>query len=384
MKAWFRVALPWEGAVVAFLCLYAACYLPNLVFYLSGGKGEFSPVFPNAPALTLHWIVILFAAVVYAGLRVYAFHPAFRKDYWEWLKQTPWRVGLPLPLGPVHLVPQDVVILGILTLFGWRHFGPNWWLVPCTFLAAYVVFMMTGFIRTGLNRHAYLLAFGLGGLVWLSQDPLRLKVLLLGLYGVSFHGLRQCVKDLEDWDWPKFNQRLGISTGPQSDRLGWPFDLLGPHRHPFSVSHGWAAALALLAGWWVLGLAVRFDSGEQRDVLTFLVVFLGVFASIGRLLQYLWGYVPPINLRGRIATRQWIIPGYDVIFVAPLLGLAIVASLKWWLLDFRVPIPFALAGVTAAYAFVTLGFPPSLDEWRLTGNHRIVPTLPKHQIQQLP
>lgn len=388
MKALFRVVLPGDGVAVGFLCLYAACYLPHGIYYLYGGRGELAAALGIKSAVqSLHPIVIILTTLVYAGFRVYAFHPAFRKDYRDWLKQTPWRWGLPLPLGPVHLVPQDLVILTILSGFAWRHLGEFWWLVPCVFLGMHSLCMLSSFLRTGLNRHAYVLAFGLGGVLWLFDDPLRLKLLLLAIYGVAFHGLRRSLKLFEDWDWERLDQWICVGSEAQalkSRRLGWPFDSLGPHREPFPISLGWAAALAVLAGWWVLGLASNFDNSDTRNMTFILVVFGGLFASVGRLIKYLWGYAPPISFRGRIATGQWIIPGYDRIFVAPLVTLAIVASLKWLVLDLHVPTELALSVVTTAYVFVTFGWPPTLDEWRLTGNHRIVPAVSKPEMQQIP
>ncbi len=231
------------------------CYLPNAVFYLLGGEGDFSLTSGGSHvSISLHVIVVVLTTIVYAGFRVYAFHPAFSKTYHDWLKQTPWRWGLPLPFGPLHLVPQDLVVVGILSGFGWRHLSEDWWLVPCAFLAMHSFCMMSSFLRTGLNLHAYVLAFGLGGVVWLLDDPLRLKLLLLGLYGVSFHGLRRSLKQYQDWDWVKFNERLGCDPeGQRSRRLGWPFDSLGPHLEPHPVSLGWAAAWGSLpvGGCWV-------------------------------------------------------------------------------------------------------------------------------------
>ena len=113
------------------------------------------------------------------------------------------------------------------------------------------------------------------------------------------------------------------------------------------------------------------------------VLAVGCLLAGGRLLAYTIGYMPPISFWGRVRTFRWIIPRYDVIFVAPLLILALVATLFWepvW--DIRPG--RILAAITAGYVFIALGFPPTLEEWRLTGSHRIIPTVQKQEMQQLP
>src|SRR5262245_22736690 len=47
----------------------------------------------------------------YAVYRVAGFHPGYRAGYYLWLRGTPWSSQKPLPMGPVHLVWQDVLLL---------------------------------------------------------------------------------------------------------------------------------------------------------------------------------------------------------------------------------------------------------------------------------
>ena len=58
--------------------------------------------------------LIALALFTYGLFRVLGFHPLFLREYSRWLDRTPWRDGLPLPLGPVHLAWPDLFIVGAL------------------------------------------------------------------------------------------------------------------------------------------------------------------------------------------------------------------------------------------------------------------------------
>jgi hypothetical protein len=68
-----------------------------------------------APALTRFRLGYLVLCAGSYGLgRVAATHPIFNTPYRRWLMTTPWRRGLPLPLGEVSLTTGDAVWLGVL------------------------------------------------------------------------------------------------------------------------------------------------------------------------------------------------------------------------------------------------------------------------------
>src|SRR5436190_19696300 len=78
--------------------------------------------FPSSPSIIsgmpefflLRKIMLCSAAGLYAAFRLLRFHPACYPGYAGWLKQTPWTPDRPLPLGPVHPVWQDAVILALI------------------------------------------------------------------------------------------------------------------------------------------------------------------------------------------------------------------------------------------------------------------------------
>src|SRR5689334_10874057 len=64
------------------------------------------------PGTTLVYV----AAAFYGMYRAVVFHPFCREDYRKWLEQTPWTVHRPLPMGPIPLIWEDGIILGLLIL----------------------------------------------------------------------------------------------------------------------------------------------------------------------------------------------------------------------------------------------------------------------------
>src|SRR5262249_26299220 len=156
--------------------------------------------------------------------------------------------------------------------------------------------------------------------------------------------------------------------------LGWPFDCIRPRDVAASISYRDGLMLSLLAGWWVFVVFQRVGS-PARVGGDLVLGFICRFARAGRIGTYCWGYAPPISLWGRIFTLRWVIPGYDYVFLAPLLaagvtGAGISVQPLW-----KAPVEIA-APVTLALMFiVTLTSAPTPERWRLTGKHRLSPVI---------
>jgi hypothetical protein len=84
------------------------------------------------------------------------------------------------------------------------------------------------------------------------------------------------------------------------------------------------------------------------------------------------GYAPPISFLGRLATGRWIIPCYDQVFAAPLLAAATGYALGTLSAYLGLDPLFSHPVVVAVVLFICLGLGPSLTDWRLTGEHRLV------------
>src|SRR6266487_2602254 len=79
----------------------------------------------SAEILNIRTAILASAAGVYALYRLWRFHPACNQPYAAWLKLSPWTADKPLPLGPIHLVWQDAVVVGALTALATWHARVN-------------------------------------------------------------------------------------------------------------------------------------------------------------------------------------------------------------------------------------------------------------------
>ena len=105
------------------------------------------------------WLVIGLGVACYVAYRV-SFHPIYRGEYRTWLANTPWTAEKPLPLGPVHLLPQDLAVLAIFVLL-LHTIGEPPLLLIFGFLFAYQLAMAVTLLVTGDRWPAYGLLFGL-------------------------------------------------------------------------------------------------------------------------------------------------------------------------------------------------------------------------------
>ncbi|MCA8999300.1 MAG: hypothetical protein KDA80_20065, partial [Planctomycetaceae bacterium] len=156
--------------------------------------------------------------------------------------------------------------------------------------------------------------------------------------------------------------------------LGWPYDRLGPHEIKQDLTAAQAVAIVFLVAWWVFVVMSKIPGQEHIVMFAFAAMFGNLLAAI-RLITYVWGYAPPISLWGRIRTGRWIIPGYDVVFVAPLMILLLASVMAYAVFKLRMDPLMAVPLLVAAQLYATVKFPPGLMDWRLTHNHRIIPAI---------
>jgi hypothetical protein len=226
-------------------------------------------------------------------------------------------------------------------------------------------------------RWGYAVGFGLGLIVWLWAEPPFCLAAALGTYGFACLGLRRSLANFPwdvKWlqDWRETVQK--IKTGGQFNdaRLGWPFGRLGPGlaRDHSSIPRHHAVLVSLLLGWWCYAVIANFPSDSRFSIAINSVYVIVSCTAICRLGIYLDGHRAPISLWGRLKTGRWLISGYDQVFVAPLL--AFWVQIPAFIGAFLLEAWFVFPAVLAAAMLVILGMGPSLKEWQLTGNHRIV------------
>ena len=115
------------------------------------------------------------------------------------------------------------------------------------------------------------------------------------------------------------------------------------------------------------------DRDELAGSLVAIVCVLTVCVAAYRLMIYIIGTgvsVPPISILGRIFTLRFIVPGYDKIFVAPIIAVAVILLGPFVSFCFGVPTRYSLPCCLAVALLVLLRMPPSLRSWELTGTFR--------------
>jgi hypothetical protein len=100
-----------------------------------------------------------------------------------------------------------------------------------------------------------------------------------------------------------------------------------------------------------------------------------IFISFLRLIQYRAGFAATLSLLGRLRTARWILPRFDIVYVAPLLIWLLVLTVVSIEMLTDLPLSVLAAILSGGATFISLACPPGLEKWKLTGSHRIVPGL---------
>lgn len=315
---------------------------------------------------------------LYGIFRVMAFHPLFRPRYRDWLEQTPWTVNKPLPLGPIHLIWQDVILVGLamLSLHDSTQ-GRPWPLLA--FFFAYLGVLGVSFWRTGPWWMGYLVLFGLAGAARTIAQPFLAIGILVGVYLIALFGVRA---SLRLFPWPRLQfldeiVRMFRNQTPARERpiaiAVWPLTQPQETWKTEKINRRDGILAPLLGACWLYALASHIQKiDDQSGFLGFVLFFTTAIALILRLTAYVAPCWPPIGFWGRIFTRHWVIPGYDHVFLAPLCTL--ITALAGWFLAMLVGPPYytIMYPLVAAWvAIVALNMGPSLRKWQLTGQYRM-------------
>lgn len=385
-----KVWPPWPYLVGALLIL---SLIESIHVWHEAQVRRFGP--QDFPIANIRDGALVVMAILYAGYRVAAFHPMLLPDYREWLMRTPWRWPRPLPFGPLHLVPQDLSLLGLLISI--QQFGgaisPH--VVPLAFLWSYSAGIAAATWRTGACGWAYLIAGLLGVPLVLSSRPVE-SLLAVLVVAVTAIVAAQVTLARFPWSgpaWVTHGDARSMKEAQErmvSELIGWPWNQLAPTPPRLRIPRFDAICLSLLGGWlfWVAGelfvqtqmAGNRFGNPRNLGFAQFLVT-KGIFWTmmvivIRRIAIYIYGRRPPLTLFGRIFTGRWIIPSYDQILLAPAMAVILAAAggtLIWWPGN---PAPLATAGIVeAVLLLVGLTAGPTLEKWRLTAAHRVVPDI---------
>jgi len=372
MKTKFRNLLPRAEVLLGVLLFFLLFEGPVLLYeWRLGQRLDFSPR-PGA-------LIFQFAALGYGAFRVLEFHPFYRASYRRWLEATPWKRGKPLPLGPIHLVWQDLVILCAIGELATQQAGLNPLRLLPLYLLSYLGLLGYTFFSTGARAYGYAVSFGLGLVTRLWHTTPLCAMTAVLVYMVAAFGLRQSLTAFP-WDLKRIDESFArmrgktATTPPPQEQLGWPYFRLGPKVFDDPTPGRLESVLqSLLAGWWFYSIGSLLPLPISNNAFFNLIIFI----SIGKTVTYINGYNEPLSVWGRFRTLRWIIKGYDQVFLAPLgcilVGLLAYAALQTW--GFEHVMAQAISLTLALLVLLNLG--PSLVVWRLTGEHRIVPGLGK-------
>lgn len=292
-------------------------------------------------------------------------------------------------MGPVELVWEDGLIVGSMILLNGTLPVPHSMSLVCAFLLAHLGGLTLSLWATRVRAIGYLTAFGLGLAVWLWRWPAACLAVSTLVYMIGYEGL---YRGLSQFPWkPRRMPTISDLSKEMSDfrvaaePCGWPFDRMMREIRFDGISRIDAAISCTLLSWWlfVLSSFVRLSEIRERAaVALFFIVWMMV--PITRVAVYLQGYQSPISFWGRIWTGRWIIPGYDRVFVPPILILAGGPLSVYCLQAGGVPLDIAAIIGIGIVMLLSLTLPPRLRRWRLTGKHRIVPSTVSSQSKANP
>lgn len=368
----------WPSPVLLLAFVFAYTFLDASIWLIDQAVPGAYGVIANLREITnLRTWILAGAAGCYAVYRLCRFHPACSSGYASWLKMSPWTAAQPLPLGPVHPVWQDVAVVGVLAALAHWHAQIDPLIPVVVFCLVYLAGMTLLLAFTGQGQICVVLAFIWPTLILPRLKGLPMAGLVVALAVVVAYGYQ---RSLRMFPWKRavtagqsmWQIQIKLDqTGPvaQGSNAGWPFQPLSPGIAYRPVSARAAFVSALLIGWWTYCAIV----GLQVPPLAEGIPVLALFAALLRLIRYCTGLTPPFNLLGRISSGRLIIPGFDRVFVVPLLvsamaiiGAACVPTSSSWY-------PETEAVILAVLLFVLLAGGPRLQSWRLTGHHRYSP-----------
>lgn len=313
----------------------------------------------------------------YALYRVVSKHPWYRSDYAEWLKLTPWRDGLPLPLGPVRIVPQDGLVLLATWLWSLNgqvlHVGVLLALFIVPFVIAHLIPLA---FSSGADRVCTIL-MALAVAAWLRPTSPFFMLILAACYAVVLSGLSHSIRSAIAGDHCAATKFASLFIPKDSASrfrdldLPFPYAQLSPMPRFPAISLRSALLLSATLAVWLVAVVDYFPV-QARDFTAYYLALIGLFMAIlFRSVHYVGTYAPPISLLGRLMNGRWIIPGYDRVFIPSICaGIPLLVLL---LMQHTAPRHLGWTSPIALFAgcSIVLGMRPSYRQWALTGQHRI-------------
>jgi len=367
---------------VAYGLIEAGMWLINFV---SPGARSIADEMPELAGIRI--VILVSAAVVYASFRLWRFHPACNPAYSAWLEMSPWTANKRLPVGPIHVVWQDAIVVGALAALAYWHARAN----PAAPLIAFGMTYLCGLnLLLAVTRRwtsCLVLGFLWPTLLLPGAKGWPTIVVIAAIIVVLWHGLRASLRAFPQGFLQTLPNPMGrrpssllqmqldvripvlssASFDTSSKAVGWPYLVLSPKGEVSSVSIRTSSFLGVLVGWWTYCLCVLAEDAVPAGF----ILFLGVILAGIRLLVYCKNVTTPFNVWGRFATGRLIVPGFDRVFVTPL-GVIVLAALGAALMRRMGDESQAAvgSGMVGLLWFLLLAGGPTLRNWLLTGQHR--------------
>ncbi|MBX7167463.1 MAG: hypothetical protein K1X74_14125 [Pirellulales bacterium] len=380
-RRWMRVVLP-PPALLAIACTMWLLFsvwplgLNALFFFWSGDSHRcFSLEQVRELARPGMRILSYVLMVLYGLYRVFWFHPTYWQAYREWMLATPWTRRDPLPLGPVHLVPQDAVVWLSLGAANYVWLGNSLWFETAL---ALVIGWLVAALPTLIDCEAYASAYGVAflliALLFQHKLPTNVALLVAIAYAIAWWGLHM---SMARFPWPVHRYpklRLVRNSGREAGAAEgiWPWNRLVPvdgDLDSLGLARPEVVLLPLLVTAF-LSLTALDVSGETEIRVPQLGI--GLIAAVVRLFFYIHAYLPTISVAGRIRTGRLWMPRHDVVYLAPVATVLTTLFGPWVLRELGCGHFAACLIANWLSLTIVLGFPPSLRAWQFTGQHRIV------------
>jgi hypothetical protein len=388
-ESWLCAAARWWRLVAPPAFLWVAliltiCVIEGFVFWIANLLGDWDE------ALRLHATrdaAVLFFAALNGVLRVVLHHPLFDARYREFLAVSPWERTKPLPLGPVRLALQDLLVLCVLAAVMAVENRLPVAMLGVTFLAAYLVTLAPVLSKTGQPLFAYAIWFGLALAIRLAWwNAWAAAAALVATAAASQYGLWRSwlrfpwTEELKkrrtilDYERKALREHAGQREDPTKFGSVWPYSSLGFAQPQRAVVLWEMWTCAALVGWWIYAIAgpLPFATADVHKSALTAFTAGSLVAALVRVLVYTMSHSPPLSFWGRIATGRLIIPGYDIVFVTPMFVALGGLPLYFGLWSIGVPPVTALAIATSLLLGLAFTGGPRLRAWQLTAPCRIV------------
>ncbi len=329
----------------------------------------------------IRMVILGMAAALYAFFRLVRFHPVCNQAHADWLKSTPWTAERPLPMGPVHPVFQDVILIAALMAIAKFHAHADPFSPAIVFFFIYLIGMTFLLAATRQWLSCLLLGFLWPTLMLPEVNGWTVAFLLVCIVIVIWDGHRRSLRSFP-WNFRSLFNRpassvfqtdirldFGSLNGAVQSSLGWPLMALSPKLKSVTMSQSVCISLAALFGWWSYCL-LRSTNAEPTPELFMIFAFIAAFMRLG---IYLNGTTAPFHFWARFVWGRILVPGYDQIFLTPVF-VAIVGILGATLIKHSGS-AFALSesGTFAFIWYLLLAGGPTLQAWALTGQHGFRP-----------